>query len=192
LYDNEKNILSTENGFVFENKQLANFDSLKESIPFSPTNPLKKSRDVTTLKIQLGLSCNYSCEYCSQRFVERAEETNFKDIEDFLEKIKNLNFSERNGLKIEFWGGEPFVYWKTLKPLAEAILDRFSGWKRKPQFSIITNGSILNEDIIDWLMMMNFTVSISHDGPGQSVRGPDPFDDPETKKTILGFYRQMT
>jgi uncharacterized protein len=35
-------------------------------------------------------------------------------------------------------------------------------------------------------------VSISHDGPGQHVRGPDPFADPEKKKQILGFYRQMT
>jgi uncharacterized protein len=41
-------------------------------------------------------------------------------------------------------------------------------------------------------MMMNFSVSISHDGPGQFVRGPDPFDDPEKKETILGFYRMMT
>jgi uncharacterized protein len=76
--------------------------------------------------------------------------------------------------------------------LAEAILEKFSDWKRKPQFSVITNGSILNEEIIDWLMKLNFVVSISHDGPGQHVRGPDPFADPEKKKQILGFYRQMS
>ena len=57
---------------------------------------------------------------------------------------------------------------------------------------LFRSGSILTDQIIDWLMMMNFTVSISHDGPGQSVRGPDPFDDPEAKKRILGFYRMMT
>jgi uncharacterized protein len=38
---------------------------------------------------------------------------------------------------------------------------------------------------------MQFSVSISHDGPGQSVRGPDPFDDPEKKKIILEFYEIM-
>jgi uncharacterized protein len=41
-------------------------------------------------------------------------------------------------------------------------------------------------------MKYDFSVSISHDGPGQSVRGPDPFDDPVKKKVILGFYRMMT
>jgi uncharacterized protein len=140
----------------------------------------------------LGLSCNYSCDYCSQKFVERPKETSKKDIDAFLEKLDALSFDEDAGLKIEFWGGEPLVYWKTLKNLAEAIKDRFSGWKRPPEFSIITNGSILTDQIIDWLMMMNFTVSISHDGPGQSVRGPDPFEDPESKERVLGFYRMMT
>jgi uncharacterized protein len=161
-------------------------------VPFDKDHPLKKSKQVRQIKIQLGLSCNYSCDYCSQKFVERMPETSKKDIDAFMEKFNKLEFNEEQGLKVEFWGGEPLVYWKTLKPLAETIAEKFSHWKRKPQFSIITNGSILTDDIIDWLMMMDFSVSISHDGPGQSVRGPDPFDDPEAKKRILGFHRMMS
>jgi uncharacterized protein len=140
----------------------------------------------------LGLSCNYSCDYCSQKFVERAPETSKKDIDDFLKKLEVLDFSEEQGLKVEFWGGEPLVYWKTMKPLAEALREKFSSWERKPRFSVITNGSILTDEMIDWLMMMEFSVSISHDGPGQHVRGPDPFDDPEQKERLIGFYRMMT
>jgi uncharacterized protein len=140
----------------------------------------------------MGLSCNYSCDYCSQKFVERQPETSKKDIDAFMEKLNALHFDEDVGLVVEFWGGEPLVYWKTLKPLAEAIAERFDAWKNKPRFTIITNGSILTDEIIDWLMMMDFSVGISHDGPGQFVRGPDPFDDPEVKDRILGFYRMMT
>jgi uncharacterized protein len=99
-----------------------------------------------------------------------------------------LRFSEERGLRVEFWGGEPFVYWKTMKPLAEAIREKFSSWKKPPQFSVITNGSILTEDICSWLYAMGFAVSISHDGPGQFVRGPDPFEDEETKKLVLEMY----
>jgi len=190
-YDNETNILKDADGNVFEYPQIPE-QNLTPYVPFDRDRPLKKSRAIQHLKIQMGLSCNYSCDYCSQKFVERAPETSKKDIDAFLEKLNVLEFDEQTGLKIEFWGGEPLVYWKTLKPLAEEIFKKFTEWKRKPQFSIITNGSILNDDIIDWLMKYNFTVSISHDGPGQSVRGPDPFDDPATKKTILGFYRMMT
>jgi uncharacterized protein len=194
FYDNMTNTLKDEFGVVYEFPQesVQHNHEIKEYIPFSKDLPLKKSRSIQLLKIQLGLSCNYSCDYCSQKFVERAPETSKKDIDAFLLKFDELEFDEEKGLKIEFWGGEPFVYWKTLKPLVEAIDARFSHWKNRPRYSVITNGSILNDEIIDWLMMMDFSVSISHDGPGQSVRGPDPFDDPEQRETILGFYRMMT
>lgn len=190
-YDNQENVLKDEDGNVYQYPNVTQ-PEIPHATIFDREHPLKKSKLIVALKIQLGLSCNYSCDYCSQKFVERAPETSKKDIDDFLKKLDVLEFDEKLGLMIEFWGGEPLVYWKTLKPLAEAILERFSHWKTKPQFKIITNGSILTDEIIDWLMKLNFTVAISHDGPGQSVRGPDPFDDPEKKKLILGFYRMMT
>ena len=190
-YDNQTNRLTNSDDTVFEYPKIVK--SQREAYrSFDKDRPLKKSRSIQLLKIQMGLSCNYSCDYCSQKFVERAPETSKKDIDDFLKKLEVLEFDESKGLKVEFWGGEPFVYWKTLKPLAEAVRDKFSTWKRRPNFSVITNGSILTDEIIDWLMKMNFSVSISHDGHGQHVRGPDPFADPEKKKQILGFYRQMT
>ena len=192
LYDNETNVLKDVDGneFKFPDAQPQHEHPL--ATKFSKYQPLHKSKHIELLKIQMGLGCNYTCDYCSQKFVERAESTSHKDIDSFLAKLEVLEFDEQRGLKVEFWGGEPLVYWKTLKPLAEALRDKFEHWERKPQFSMITNGSILTDEIIDWLMMMDFSVSISHDGPGQSVRGPDPFDDPEKKKTILGFYRMMT
>jgi uncharacterized protein len=38
---------------------------------------------------------------------------------------------------------------------------------------------------------MGFSVSISHDGPGQFVRGPDPFDDEKTKTRVLNLYTKL-
>lgn len=190
-YDNVLNILKDSSGNVFEyqDHQTPIGEGTK---PFSKDDPLKKSKQITTLKIQLGLSCNYTCDYCSQRFVERPPETSKKDIEDFMAKLDVLDFREEDGLRIEFWGGEPLVYWKTLKPLAEAIAEKFSHWKNRPLFGMVTNGSLLTREICSWLYYMNFGVGISHDGPGQPVRGPDPFDDPEKKEIILEFYKIMS
>ena len=188
-YDNERNALSDENGEIsYEIKD--DGSGIKATI-FSKEEPLKKQRNVALLKIQLGLSCNYACDYCSQRFVERAKETSKKDIDAFIAKLDNLNFIEANGLKIEFWGGEPLVYWKTLKPLAEALQKKFPRWKKKPSFSIITNGSLLNKEICHWLYVNDFSVGLSHDGPGQHVRGPDPLQDEEKRQVILDFYKKM-
>ena len=192
LYDNETNTLSTESGFVFEDtEQLKTVNHGPVSVPFDKYTGLKKSKSVQLLKIQLGLSCNYSCNYCSQRFVERADETSKKDVDSFMKKLENLEFDEAKGLKIEIWGGEPLVYIKTIFPLVEALQKKFIKWENKPHFSMITNGSLLTDEICDWLYNNQFSVAISHDGPGQSVRGPDPFTDPEKKDTVLRFYRRM-
>jgi uncharacterized protein len=190
FYDNEVNRLTDEHGKEYRYDPLPenNFKSLKT---FSKNAPLRKDRLVTTLKIQLGLSCNYACDYCSQKFVERAPETSKKDIDAFMEMLNNLDFSEEKGLNIEFWGGEPLVYWKTIQPLVDAIQDKFSGWHKDPNFSMITNGSILTKEICDWLVLKGFNIGLSHDGPGQHVRGPDPFEDPKQKKIIIDLYKVM-
>jgi uncharacterized protein len=56
---------------------------------------------------------------------------------------------------------------------------------------VITNGSLLNANINEWLDDIGFSVGISHDGPGQHVRGPDPLDDPEKRAAILDLYRRL-
>jgi uncharacterized protein len=190
IYDNEKNELrQKESGFVYFDPEI--HEHLKPATVFSKTNPLSKSRDVEILKIQFGLACNYTCSYCSQRFVERADETSKKDVEVFMKRLENLNFDENNGLRIEFWGGEPLVYIKTIMPMVEALKEKFASWKKKPVFTMITNGSLLTDELCDWLYDNRFQVSISHDGPGQHVRGPDPFVDPEKKDIVMRFYRRM-
>lgn len=193
FYDNVTNTLSHSSGMVYEYPVEQRITAANSEVrAFSKDDPLKKSRKITMLKIQMGLSCNYSCEYCSQKFVERPPETSKKDIDDFMAKLEVLEFTEEDGLKIEFWGGEPFVYWKTMKPLAEALAKKFSTWKKKKvQFSVVTNGSLLTREICSWLYYMGFSVGISHDGPNQSVRGPDPFEDAEKKEIVLEFYNIM-
>lgn len=190
IYDNMSSSLTAEDGqqFILPEEERSTESYSTPFVPFSPDSPIGKSKQITKLKIQFGLSCNYSCDYCSQRFVPYSEETNKQDIPAFMAKLDNLEFSEEKGLKIELWGGEPLVYWKTLKPTVEALNLKFSSWKKKPVLSMITNGSLLTKEICQWLDDNDVQVAISHDGPGQSVRGPDPFDDPVKKETILNFY----
>ena len=189
FYDNTLNRLEDEHGQVLG--QLSEERRASPAAAFDVNEPLKKSKLVKVLKIQLGLSCNYSCTYCSQRFVERADETNVKDVTRFVGFLDSLDLREENGLKIEFWGGEPLVYIKTLQPLVAALNERFEGWKKAPVYSIITNGSLLTREINDWLVLNGFHVGISHDGPGQHVRGPDPLNDPATKAAILNLYKRL-
>ena len=181
-YDNMTSTLTWENGIPIYNvmikKQNEN-KKWKEAAVTTPENPLGKTSKVKTLKIQLGLSCNYSCEYCSQRFVPHSDETNSKYVDKF---VANLDlWLEGEPKRIEFWGGEPLVYIKTIKPLAEKLKIKFPN----SQFIMVTNGSLLNPEINEWLDEMGFGIGLSHDGPGQPVRGPDPLDDPKSREGIV-------
>ena len=176
-YDNETSELFHSDGTKFNFKKTKHFAN-KEVFAVSEQTPGKKS-NIKTLKIQLGLSCNYSCEYCSQRFVPNSEETNPYYVEKFMNSLDLWILVPPK--KIEFWGGEPLVYWKTLKPLSERLRIKYP----EAEFLMITNGSLLNDEIIQWIQDVDISIGISHDGPGQHIRGPDPFDDSKIRDTIF-------
>ncbi len=185
LYDNMDSTLTDLQGRSVVQTVDASLRAPSVTAPVtSRETPLGKTSP-RVLKISLGLSCNYSCEYCSQRFVARNVETNPEDISGFLASLDTWVLNPPDA--IEFWGGEPLVYIKTLKPLANALREKFP----VARFSVITNGSLLSPDINQWLDGLGFTVSVSHDGPGQHVRGPDPLNDPQSRDAILELYRRL-
>jgi uncharacterized protein len=141
--------------------------------------PLGKSRAPRVLKIQLGLSCNYACSYCSQAFqIADATVSRLADVEHFLTELDGWIAEAPE--KIELWGGEPFLYWAKIKRLIPALAERFP----KAAISIITNGSLLDREKLDFIAVHDIAITISHDGPGQHLRGPDPFDDPDKRRWI--------
>lgn len=190
FYNNETSTLTHEDGTHVDLSHLG-----VEAAPLvkktAATVPVGKTSDIRRLKIQMGLSCNYSCEYCSQRFVPHADETSKKDVGSFLAKLPQWfdggEDGKGQGVRIEFWGGEPFVYWKTFKPLAEGVRARYPN----ADFLVITNGSLLDLEKNEWLDRLGFAVAISHDGPGQHVRGPDPLADPKRREAILDLFRRL-
>jgi uncharacterized protein len=187
-YDNMTSSLKDDTGYQIAIPEIKKINANKVYRPApvnSPDQPLGKSSIIETLKIQLGLACNYSCEYCSQRFVPHAEETNFKSADKFINNLDTwLRGSPR---RIEFWGGEPLVYIKTLRPLAEALRIKFP----TAQFVMVTNGSLLDPELNEWIDNMGFAIGLSHDGPGMPVRGPDPLDDIKSKEGIVDLIKRL-
>ena len=52
-----------------------------------PTNPGGKSRDIRHLKLQLGLKCNYACQYCSQAHQPHDLDGHPSDVGPFMERL---------------------------------------------------------------------------------------------------------
>ena len=147
--------------------------------------PLGKSKKIDVLKIQMGLSCNYACSYCSQAFqIHEAAISKMTDVDTFLGNLDNWLESEPS--QIELWGGEPFVYWAKIKKLIPALKEKYPN----ATFGIITNGSLFDREKIDFIKKHDIGITISHDGPGQDVRGPDPLDDPEKRNWIETLIKE--
>lgn len=103
--------------------------------------------DVSTLLIKLGGECNIHCPHChcnSDEFVYN------EDLIRWLKKQPNLE-------RIVFNGGEPLLYFETMKRIVSALGNEY-------RFSMVSNGTILNDKITDWLSENNIQYCVSFDG----------------------------
>lgn len=153
--------------------------------PISPKAPGWKSDSPLTLKIQLGMRCNYSCSYCNQASeVDSGTVTKTADADAFLSELGG--WLKAPPARIEFWGGEPFLYMAKLKRLLPDLRAKFPTVK----FTIVTNGSLLDEEILAFIEKFDIFIAVSHDGPGQHLRGPDPFEDPERAQWLRTLWQR--
>lgn len=158
LYDIEKNPLS---------EVVVPDENYKSAI--QETRSLIKSNEPFWIRILLGHACNYSCTYCLQKDIGNPDERSKIETTDyFIEQIKKLNLSKVE--KIDLWGGETLLYWKTIEVLMKE-LDR-----ENLKWFIPTNGTTLQMKHVDFFKSLKGTVGIglSHDGPGHTkLRGPE-------------------
>jgi uncharacterized protein len=106
-------------------------------------------------------SCNFRCKYC---FVENKEVENKKIDKELADKIIEVIKNNSNGVKnykISFYGGEPLLNFEVLKYITEKL---HSISKEKYKFGIVTNGSLITDEIAEFFKKYNFGVGISLDG----------------------------
>lgn len=114
------------------------------------------------LNLMLGTACNRSCEYCMQ---PRQGSNGKVDIQEFLSKlIIYIKAHYPNGLKtIEYWGGEPLLYFEYIKEIQSALSSNDIILERQPR--IITNGTLVTQEFVNFCNEQNILVNLSwHDG----------------------------
>lgn len=108
--------------------------------------------------LKLGNECNFSCKYCSQGQIPR-ENKSHKISQDVLDFLDNYLIDHKDKPKtiLRLWGGEPLLYFDTMKEL-------IARYKGKFEFTCISNGSLLNQEIVDFMNENNIMFALSHDG----------------------------
>jgi len=124
-------------------------------------------RKVEGLILQVTQNCNLRCDYCaySGGYKNRVhnnkrmtEEIAFKAIDFLIEHSKD---SPR--INISFYGGEPLLEFKLMKKCIEYAKNSVEG--KYIHFNFTTNGTLLNDDVMDFLVKHNVLITISLDGP---------------------------
>lgn len=140
-------------------------------------------RNINTVFLMLGISCNMNCAYCLQHPLVHKPLTRKvnPEIYDFLGEVAQEN---TRTLHLQFYGGEPLLYFRTIREVVEEIEKR----KIPMTFGIITNGRAMTDEMVRFFHAHQFSVTLSWDGPRVlETRGYDVFSIPETRERILAL-----
>ena len=134
--------------------------AIREQTVFPPMNEEMQFSCLTILPTN---RCNFNCEYCyaarsretSQQTISSEDLTNCLNL--FLKRLPN----DVSSIAVTFYGGgEPLLAWDRIVETMHFMNDRFEG---KKYYQLITNGSLLEDDIISCLKKNNMDLAVSFD-----------------------------
>ena len=106
------------------------------------------------------LRCNYACIYCFAR--KDGEDLD----EDLAKQTVDLIFTtNRPGFTIEFQGGEPLLRFDIVRFVIDYAKEKARETGKNVHFALVSNLSMMDEDIADYLMKNNVALNSSFDGP---------------------------
>ena len=153
--------LMLENG-IYESS--SNMEEIYKTLKFGIKNQVKIP---TIMYLNVSTFCNLACKYCfiennpisSQKYNKMSFEVAKIAVDKFLTELEKNKIVES---QIIFYGGEPLTNWDVVKKIINYVKNEK---KSNITLTIITNGTLLNRDIIRFLMENHIGIGISIDGP---------------------------
>lgn len=111
--------------------------------------------------VVLTTRCNIACRYCQTRVDDPQQDMTL----DVAAHVVSNALNRRNpNITLEFQGGEPLLNWDVMKNLIESVRDSNIP-NKNIAVSLVTNGLLLDNSKIDFLLDQNVGICISLDGP---------------------------
>lgn len=98
------------------------------------------------LILKLGSNCNLKCPHC------HCAEMHFQLNEDIFKYIK-----ENNIRRITFSGGEPLLYYETIKYIMERCGKEYA-------YKFVTNGTLITNEMVEFFNQYRTYICVSYDG----------------------------
>lgn len=124
-----------------------------------------KTNNITGLILLIIQDCNLRCSYC----YGDGGEYNNKGIMSFDTAKQSINYlinqsGNEKDLFVTFFGGEPLLRFDFIKELVDYIHTVEKLYNKKFHFSMTCNGTLLNQEITNFILENKISVTISIDG----------------------------
>lgn len=124
-------------------------------------------RCVNDITLQISRDCNFSCRYClyaSNSQVERVhEQKNMSwDVAKHAIDYMYSHSADMQEVMVSFYGGEPLINFTVIQKAVQYAEDLFK--TKTVKFNMTTNGSLLNERVVQFITEHCFHLTISLDG----------------------------
>ena len=135
--------------------------------PATPLLSYYLENKMQQLMLQVTQNCNLRCNYCSYSgsYKNRthshslmSDETAERAIDYFINRTK-----DNKSITVSFYGGEPLLNFELIKHCVDYIEARYSG--KRIDYGMTTNGTLLDDNVIIFLVNKGFNLLISLDGP---------------------------
>lgn len=146
---------------------------------------MKKPTTLKALCLNVAHTCNLSCEYCFAKGGKYSGPDAIMTKEVARGAIDFLleNSGSHYNLDIDFFGGEPLLNFNLVKDTVEYAKSKEIEYNKHFNFTLTTNGLLLNDDVIDYLNenMKNVVLSLDgrkekHDHFRKTLNGKGSFD----------------
>ena len=147
--------------------------------------------------------CNLRCKYC---FADEGEYNGNKGVMSLETAKKAIDYvvkrsGPRKNIEIDLFGGEPTMMMKTIKEIINYARENEKVWGKNIRFTMTTNATLLNEEMMDYMDKEMGNIILSLDGRKEvndnvriKVDGSGSYDDilPNIKKMIAKRDKRKT
>jgi uncharacterized protein len=138
----------------------------KMPMPEVPLKEFPLQRVVLNITNQCNLACTYCYEYSADRIAQTAGKPKYMQAEIAEASVEMLlkESGGRPNIHVTFFGGETLLNFPVMRTTVEYARRRATELGKAIEFSLTTNATLLNEEIIEFLSDNRVGVTVSIDG----------------------------
>ena len=127
---------------------------------------MKRETVVKAMCLHIAHDCNLACKYCFAGEGEYHGDRGLMSLEVGKKALDYLveHSGNRVNLEVDFFGGEPLLNWEVVKQLVAYGRSLEGPKNKKFRFTLTTNGTLLNDEIMEFVNREMHNLVLSIDG----------------------------